>query len=101
MEKGNVIIYHHVNFDDNIFPYKDITSSKKGSLYLLFHECPDPPSDLSTFFPSNLPSETRKNSLIPPPIETENILSTSSSIPLTDLAKYKAYAWVSETSNSN
>ncbi|MBW0466124.1 hypothetical protein O181_005839 [Austropuccinia psidii MF-1] len=101
MQKGNIIISHHVKFDYNIFLYKEISASKLGSLDLLFHNNPDSPSDLSSLLPPNLPSESSNDPLTLSSAETEKIPNTSSSIPSTILPKHKRYAWVPDTSNPN
>ncbi|MBW0466728.1 hypothetical protein O181_006443 [Austropuccinia psidii MF-1] len=44
MEKGNVVLSHHVKFDNDVFTYKDLTFSKQESLNLLFHDSPFLPS---------------------------------------------------------
>ncbi|MBW0501579.1 hypothetical protein O181_041294 [Austropuccinia psidii MF-1] len=40
VEKGNVILSHHVRCDDGVFPYKDLSPSNQESLDILFHDSP-------------------------------------------------------------
>ncbi|MBW0473281.1 hypothetical protein O181_012996 [Austropuccinia psidii MF-1] len=100
MEKGNLILSHHVKFDDNIFPFKEISPSK-GSFDLLFHESPDQRSEQFTLLPSHLPSESGMDSLTLSSIETENSPNTSTSIPSTDSPKNKGYSCIPNTSTPN
>ncbi|MBW0495958.1 hypothetical protein O181_035673 [Austropuccinia psidii MF-1] len=81
MKKGNVIISHHVNLDNNIFPYTENAPSNQEALGLLFHDNPDPMSDQSSLLSFNPPTESRTDSLMLSSIETEHNPNYSSSIP--------------------
>ncbi|MBW0473400.1 hypothetical protein O181_013115 [Austropuccinia psidii MF-1] len=101
MKKGNIIISHHVKFDHNIFPFKEISPSKQGSLDLLFHDSPDSPSQQSTFLLSHLPSESGMDSMTLSSVETENSPNTSTSIPSAKLPKNKGYSLILNPSTPN
>ncbi|MBW0532196.1 hypothetical protein O181_071911 [Austropuccinia psidii MF-1] len=98
MEKGNVIISHHVKLDNNIFPYKKNPPYNQESLGLLFYNNPDSPSEQSSLLSSNLPTESRTDSLTLSSTETELIPNTSSSVPPIKLPKNKGYTWIPNTS---
>ncbi|MBW0463209.1 hypothetical protein O181_002924 [Austropuccinia psidii MF-1] len=68
VEKGNVILSNHVKFNDNVFPYKDLTSYKKDSLDLLFHDSPNPKSDSSLLLLLKPLVNDKDNLLTPSPI---------------------------------
>ncbi|MBW0540498.1 hypothetical protein O181_080213 [Austropuccinia psidii MF-1] len=101
MEKVNIIISHHVKFDNNIFPYKENSPSNQGSLDLLFHDNPDHPSNHSSLLSLNPPTESRIDSLTLSSIETDHNPNLSSSIPSIDLPKDKGYIWIPNTSAPN
>ncbi|MBW0479852.1 hypothetical protein O181_019567 [Austropuccinia psidii MF-1] len=98
MEKGNVIISHHVKFDNNIFPYKEKPPSNQESLGLLFYDNPDSPSEQPSLLSSNLPTESSTDSLMLSPIEKELTPHTSSSVPPVKLPKHEGYTWIPDTS---
>ncbi|MBW0584925.1 hypothetical protein O181_124640 [Austropuccinia psidii MF-1] len=100
MEKGNIIISHHVKFDNNIFPYKENSPSNQESLELLFHDNPVFSSEQSSFHPSNLPNESTNDLLILSSTETEPtepIPNPCSTVPSITLPKHKGYTWVPDT----
>ncbi|MBW0530802.1 hypothetical protein O181_070517 [Austropuccinia psidii MF-1] len=101
MEKGNIIISHHVKFDNNIFPYKKDSPSNQGSLDLLFHDNPDPLSNQYSLLLLNNPTESRIDSLTLSSIETDHNPKLSSSIPSIYLPKHKGYTWIPNTSTPN
>ncbi|MBW0559776.1 hypothetical protein O181_099491 [Austropuccinia psidii MF-1] len=98
MEKGNIIISHHVKFDNNIFPYKEKPPSNQESLGLLFYDNPDSPSEKPPSLSSNLPTESSTDSLTLSPIEKEITPHTSCSAPSVKLPKHKGYTWIPNTS---
>ncbi|MBW0538092.1 hypothetical protein O181_077807 [Austropuccinia psidii MF-1] len=104
MEKGNIIISHHVKFDNNIFPYKENSPSNQESLELLFHDNPDFLSEQSSFHPSNLPNESTNDLLMLSSTETEItelIPNPCYTVPSVNLPKHKGYTWVPDTPSQN
>ncbi|MBW0467242.1 hypothetical protein O181_006957 [Austropuccinia psidii MF-1] len=99
MEKGNVVISHHVKFDNNLFPYKENPPSNQDSLGLFFYDKPDSPSEQPSLLSSDQPAESSTDLLTVSPIETELTPHTSSSVPPAKLPKHKGYTWIPDTSS--
>ncbi|MBW0483613.1 hypothetical protein O181_023328 [Austropuccinia psidii MF-1] len=101
VEKGNVILSHHVKFDDDVFPYKDLKFLKQEPLDLFFHDSPFLPSDSASLPPLKPPVVNKEHLLTPSPIEPEVIPIDTSANPITNLPKHKGYTWVPDTPDPN
>ncbi|MBW0473475.1 hypothetical protein O181_013190 [Austropuccinia psidii MF-1] len=99
VEKGNVILSHHVKFNYDVFPYKYLSPSKQELLDLLLHDSPIPLSEPNPSLLLESPVTNKENPLTSSLIEPEDCPIDISTAPTNNLPTHKGYTWFPETCN--